>query len=413
MTGPEGITGRPGAASGDTEQLLAALSMNLRREPEPETVTLMLRDLFEKIGTRGERGLLRIALGDRKVGLRLIELALDAGRLELAEEWSARLQERASHDGAVLLLRSIVRECLGDLDGALAACDRMIELDPRDPDGYLRRAEVRMRLAHSSGEGDAVWDLALADCDVAVRLAPRRPDAHLDRARALSVLGQLDDADGEYEQVIQLDPGCLEGHLEHGLLLLERQDNWAALDAFDSALHLDENSAAAHAGKGDTLLALGSDSEALDSFTRALDADEEHGVARLGRAVASINLGHRSKRRHRLNEMRAHYDRAIDDGEQAVLLDGENPWSHGHLGRALRAAGAFEAAVRHLEQACTLARAEPALEATLRAEQGETLRRFGVVARSDDLLKEALERLYRACVDPRGHWADLPGHERA
>jgi tetratricopeptide (TPR) repeat protein len=358
-----------------------------------------LRLAFEQVATENPDDRLLGALLERPiVGLRLVELAWDTGRPELAGEWITSLMERHPGDPGVLLLASIVRECQGDLGSALEASDLLIEQHPGEANGYLRRAEVLAAQARAATDGstDDTWYRVLADCDEAIRLVPDRPDAHLDRARALVALDRLDDADLAYDRVVSLDPDCVDAYAEHGQLLLGRGQFSAALGEFEAALARDGDCMPALSGKGNALLELGSDAAALNAFDRALKQREDAG-ARLGRTVAAINYGHRELRRRNLDNMQALYERAVMDGEQAVRLDSLNPWAHAHLARALRAVGAHDAAVDRLRDACRLAN-DDALLATLYAEEGETLRLWGALTRDDDLLRQALMRLDQAAA---------------
>lgn len=61
----------------------------------------------------------------------------------------------------------------GDLDGAIADCDRAIQLDPKLPGAYINRGYAKLR----KGELDA----AIADCDQAIKLNPKLDLAFNDR----------------------------------------------------------------------------------------------------------------------------------------------------------------------------------------------------------------------------------------
>lgn len=86
----------------------------------------------------------------------------------------------------------------GDIDGAIAAFDRVIGRSPRSADAYLNRG-----LAHRRN-GDT--DRALADLDKAVRYAPQTARAYYSRSLVLRDRGENRRADADQNRAVLLDP---------------------------------------------------------------------------------------------------------------------------------------------------------------------------------------------------------------
>ena len=75
----------------------------------------------------------------------------------------------------------------GDIDGSMAALNRIAAIDANNPKVYLYRGEVRIR----KGE----LEQAAADLDRAIELNPSSVDAHILRCAALLDLGRPTEAD--------------------------------------------------------------------------------------------------------------------------------------------------------------------------------------------------------------------------
>jgi tetratricopeptide (TPR) repeat protein len=289
----------------------------------------------------------------------------------------------------------------GDRAGALIALDELLAEHPDDLAAHGLRGEVLTSLGR---EPDSAIRLtaheayleALVEYERITQLAPDLAAGYLGLARSLIALDRLDSADHSYEQAVQLDPGLVEGHLERGLLHLHQELHAAAVGDFEAALRLGDKSAVAHAGLGDAWLGLDDNEAAIHHYSQALLADPSERTAYLGRAIAGVNLGNICHEERDFDTMQESYEQAVVDGQRAVELDADNPLSHAHLARALRAVGAYGQAVERFELASALARDDRALRATLRAEQGITVQRWGQLPGAAGQLVVALDCLTEA-----------------
>ena len=205
-------------------------------------------------------------------------------------------------------------------------------------------------------------------------LAPDDALAHSNLGTALAALGRPAEAIGHYERALALAPDDADSHsnLGNALVALDRTDQ--AIASYRRALALDPSSAEAHAALGMALHGQGRLDDAVTHLRRALD---------LGPAAAeTLNiLGVVLASEERLDEAAVEFRRAlaIDPDfrdahanlamagqlqgrpEQAVFhyrelarLDPGSPVVHNELGLLLAANGELATAVDHLRQAVAL-----------------------------------------------------------
>jgi len=131
-----------------------------------------------------------------------------AGQLELLAE--------ATRDKAVAIRVGLLEQAawawieVGDETRASEVLSAAIELNPRDIELYIDRAEVRV------AEG-AYWE-AVDDLNRAIDLDPRRGEAFALRAAAYRYLGNLDLAFDDASRAVTLDPNLPDGWLERGII---------------------------------------------------------------------------------------------------------------------------------------------------------------------------------------------------
>ena len=237
-------------------------------------------------------------------------------------------------------------------------------------------------------------------------LAPDDALAHSNLGTALAALGRPAEAIGHYERALALAPDDADSHsnLGNALVALDRTDQ--AVASYRRALALDPSSAEAHAALGMALHGQGRLDDAVTHLRRALD---------LGPAAAeTLNiLGVVLASQERLDEASVEFRRAlaIDPDfreahanlamagqlqgrpEQAVFhyrelarLDPGSPVVHNELGLLLAANGELATAVDHLRQAVAL---DPAF-AFAHANLGTALQMQGDLEQAVAHYREAL-----------------------
>jgi tetratricopeptide (TPR) repeat protein len=83
-------------------------------------------------------------------------------------------------------------------DGAIAACTRILALNPQDVVAYFRRGSA-YAFRHD-------YDRAITDLDQAIQLDPKLAVAYSSRGAAYSAKGDYDRAVSDYDRAIQIDP---------------------------------------------------------------------------------------------------------------------------------------------------------------------------------------------------------------
>jgi tetratricopeptide (TPR) repeat protein len=294
---------------------------------------------------------------------------------------------------------------LGETEQALDSLETTLALDSSLVEAYEQRGRLLLQQrAYERAHHDFSEVLRRMQGGDPTRLS----GAYLNRARASKELKRSDQSISDYGEAIRLEPSSIDAHLERGLLHLEQgrpdlgeQATRAALSDLDVVSETDPECVAAHVGAGDALLARG-DPRAVARYTKALKLEPDNGAAYLGRLVAHVNLGLANRSRRHMDEMYKAYAKAVEDGQRAVRLDSDEPWAHGHLGRALRAIAAYDHAVEEFDRACELAERNPLLLTALMRERGETMRLWGVATEEPLRLREALACLREAAEYRRG-----------
>jgi len=161
----------------------------------------------------------------------------------------------------------------GDREGAKAAFNAAIGLDPKDPaphyelgralhemgdtdgaiEAYRKAIEVdRRHFAAHNNLGAILCDVkrdydgAIVAFKEAIRLAPTEALYHRNLGNALRNQGDLDAAIAAYQEAIRLDPKHTPAHKGLGIALLAKGDLPTAIASFRDVLRLNQNDADVH-----------------------------------------------------------------------------------------------------------------------------------------------------------------------
>ncbi|MGB7284791.1 MAG: tetratricopeptide repeat protein [Candidatus Acidiferrum sp.] len=193
---------------------------------------------------------------------------------------------------------------------------------PQDP-------EVLFVLVH------AYSDLSTRSAQDLGRTAPDSIPAHKLNAEALEVQGKWDEAEREYEGMIQKDPNAPGIHYLLGRLLLSRPDADSkaadrAKQEFQKELQIDPTNAGAEYVLGEIARQESQWDDAILHFSRATKLNANFGDAYMGLGFCLVTL----KR----------YEDAIPPLRVAVRLERNNPAAHYNLAVALSRTGKKEEA---------------------------------------------------------------------
>jgi len=200
--------------------------------------------------------------------------------------------------------RGVSYASAGQLDKAMADFDRTIELNPRYPNAYFNRAELRYRMAE--------YPAAVEDYSQAIELG--KPDAatYNGRGHALYRLKKFGDALRDYGEAIKLDPTQSEPLVN----------------------------------RGDTHSDLGQYGEAAEDYRAAIKADPNSGRAYQAAAWLMATCPDAHYRDDKL---------AISAAKRAVELDGPTYRNLSTLAAAQASAGMFKEAQQSQEKAIAVA----------------------------------------------------------
>jgi tetratricopeptide (TPR) repeat protein len=87
---------------------------------------------------------------------------------------------------------------LGKPEKAIKAFELAIKIDPKNPGGYLGRANSLNTMGRHKD--------SLADYNHALKLDPKLANAYVNRGIAHAHLGEIDEAIADYEKALALDP---------------------------------------------------------------------------------------------------------------------------------------------------------------------------------------------------------------
>jgi tetratricopeptide (TPR) repeat protein len=160
---------------------------------------------------------------------------------------------------------------LGKPEEALAAHDKAIEVDPKYADAYNGKGFVLDALRR--------YKEAIAAYDKAIELAPKNVFAYINKSMTLGKLGKYEEVIALCDKVIALDPKLAPpvyafnylavAHANKGNALTGLRRYNEALAAYDKAIELDPKFAGAYYNKGLVLHELGREDEAQAAFQKA------------------------------------------------------------------------------------------------------------------------------------------------
>lgn len=242
--------------------------------------------------------------------------ALRLGGPEALETAKARLEEatrlddklwEAWHDLGVL------RAQAGDDDGAIAAYDKVLAINPAQTPSRLARAEAHRRAGHIDA-ARADYQAILVD---ALPDDPLRRDAAARQASLLRGAGNLDDAIDALRDTLRHAGPSSQVYTELGLVYLAQGREELADLVLRKALDLDGKDPAAQNALALLALRQGRSQEAFDRFDRATALDPGYLDARFNEASVLLDAGDYIRAQQALDTV---VGKRPDDWEAQVAL---------------------------------------------------------------------------------------------
>jgi tetratricopeptide (TPR) repeat protein len=329
---------------------------------------------------------------------------VDAAVVPLREQWYTdhppAPPEPGGADTPDHLALATTALALGDPQGAIAACNLALKVDPPPRQANRLRARAyagRNRLADAVQDLTTVldspeaatedfvergrllvqlgrFDEALEDLTRALAGDPQSFPAYTARARAHVARGCWESAFADFDAALQIDPQASEVLADRAEAHLAQQSLEQALADFTEAIRCAPGNARSQLGRGRVLLALGEPEQALADLTSATQDDRTAGAAYLERGIAQARLGqdgpairdftdalrrdkllaqvypHRARAHARLHQ----YGRAEADFDRALRVAPNDALLHVERGEVRAARGNLPAALEDYTRALWL-----------------------------------------------------------
>jgi tetratricopeptide (TPR) repeat protein len=170
----------------------------------------------------------------------------------------------------------------GEIDRALAACSRAIELSPDFAEAYNNRG-----LAFAA---KGQYDRAIADYNRVIELQPDHAEAHNNRGAAFAEMGRYDQAIADYTRAIKVKPDYADAYANLGAARHKAGSVEQAVIDYTRAIQLKPNSVGAHNNRGYAYADLGRFREAMADFDKALQLDPNDANTYDSRASAYLRM---------------------------------------------------------------------------------------------------------------------------
>jgi predicted Zn finger-like uncharacterized protein len=227
-----------------------------------------------------------------------------------------------------------LRRQQGDLDGAINAFTRAIEMNPRFAAAYCNRGLTR------SDKRD--FDGAIADATKSIELDPNDPFPFINRANARIQKGVDPEASiADASRALELRPGIPAALLNLGMARDQKGDYDGAIAEFDKALELLPTFVIAYGQRGQTRMKKKQWDKAEADFTHALKLNPARPDIYQQRGVSRGKQGNR--------------EGALADFTAALQLDPHNVSLFYQRGRLLFESGDLKGAQTNLDQALAIA----------------------------------------------------------
>lgn len=208
------------------------------------------------------------------------QAGLDAagrGEWKEASEYFAKCLKADTGWKRAWLNLGVAREHLADLKGALAAYDKVVELDPKDAEGWEARSRTHESLGH--------FDEAIDDASKAIDLDPAMTRAWINRGVARQGKRDHAGAIADFTKALELDPKDSLAWYNRGVVRRDSGDCENAVLDFSKAIELRPDHGYAILNRGGALMALSRIDEGMADLDKALQFLPDHVFARRWRSV--------------------------------------------------------------------------------------------------------------------------------
>jgi tetratricopeptide (TPR) repeat protein/S1-C subfamily serine protease len=193
---------------------------------------------------------------------------------------------------AFYLNQGIVRNDLGDKQGAIDDFNQAIKFNPNLALAYYNRGIVRYELGDKQG--------AIDDFNQAIKFNPNLAEAYYNRGIVRYELGDKPGAIDDFNQAIKFNPNLALAYYNRGIVRYELGDKQGAIDDFNQAIKINPNLAQAYYNRGNARDDLGDKQGAIDDYNQAIKFNPNLAQAYGNRAYVYYQLGDKQKAREDL-----------------------------------------------------------------------------------------------------------------
>ncbi len=159
-----------------------------------------------------------------------------------------------------------------DLDDAMVAFRRALQINPRSPKAYYNLGKALSRVGRMEEAGKRYVEAVQAD--------PTLAEAHSDLGNMLAKGGRVEEAIACYQEAIRVKPRYAPAHYNLGAVFLKLGKIGEAVDALRHATRLSPDTPRVHFALGQALVEQGRITEAVSEFRETLRLDPSHDKAR-------------------------------------------------------------------------------------------------------------------------------------
>ncbi len=290
------------------------------------------------------------------------------------------------------------KQAAGDIEGALQAINKAIELNSKEPDLYYHRAKLNMAnkdpnaaiadytkaLSYNPKDAGSLYERAIAEDMIGNKKAAKQdmqqaldfyneqgnkegakraqemqnlwsgkevstPDKDFRDAANAFNKGNYKEALKGWENLLKKDPNNASANYNMAITYAKLGDKDSAGKYFEQAIKLNPNMAEAHDGYSRVLLEQGKTQEAMQHIDKSLQINPENPSAYMTRGVVYLQNNDPSN--------------AITNLNKAISYDNENPVLYYYMGLAQGMNNNPSAAMENMQKVTVLAKNNPELAA--------------------------------------------------
>ncbi|MBD2279605.1 serine protease [Aphanizomenon flos-aquae] len=290
-----------------------AVLRDLKRYREAAAAINKAIELSPRAAFYNNRGIVRDDLGDKQGAIDDYNLAIKIN----------------PNDADAYYNRGNVRDDLGDKQGAIDDYNQAIKINPNNANAYYNRGIVRNELGDKPG--------AIDDYNLAIKINPNDADAYYNRGNVRDDLGDKQGAIDDYNQAIKINPNNANAYYNRGIVRNELGDKPGAIDDYNLAIKINPNDALAYYNRGIVRNELGDKPGAIDDYNLAIKINPNDADAYNNRGVVRNELGDKQG--------------AIDDYNLAIKINPNDALAYNNRGVVRNELGDKQGAIDDYNQA--------------------------------------------------------------